>query len=63
MEVWTIIFKNQNVPHNENNNTQHKLVTLKWRHNMDRKFYNLVLKSQYEENAKKFIEELYVKSI
>ena len=36
-----------------------QLSTVRWRHGMGRKFYNLVLKLQGREKTRKVVEELY----
>ena len=38
-----------------------KTITLQWRHDMSRKFYNLVLKIESDKGARKIVEDLYAK--
>ena len=56
-DVWEKMFNNQ-VPHNKDNDNNQRLLALQWRHNMGRKMYNLVLKAQHNNNARRVVEDL-----
>ncbi|XP_057547361.1 protein FAR1-RELATED SEQUENCE 5-like [Amaranthus tricolor] len=62
-EVWERMFSDTTRTFDEEDSVRKlKTITLQWRHDMGPKFYNLVLKTENEEGARKIVEDLYAKA-